>query len=464
MTQKSQVPRNVLDRLLAFLRHLGWSKALEREAHPLRSRRASSPAPGWWVVEGHKEEAVLLALAAPSEKGLTSPSRLYTQFEDLGSEVRELLDWWRDNPPVPDYLVLADEKHTLLLDVANEQYLAACEEAEDISELVLPHLNYRDVVRGSLANAPRRSTEEWGKELAGWVNHWTATIGAATGLERSRAREFVLALLLARQAEALGFAPGRQRLCDGAAAGRGKSGARSKSVSRAGASGGGASCPAALKRIWSALDMAGYLEAPMGQKALVGIVETLLPPELPHRWLASLNRLSGRRLRAEVLAVAVADEELRRVSWGAMVIDALAPPPGLEKDDDLSAWLRTVWDIPLDQLGYGPMLRAFTMVVEKLEEYSQRQRALAMRGKCTHLQLDLFTGELEGLTKTLGVEDPVAYALEHVLRIRTSVASRVRMTRLVLISRALEFHASKAPLLPPLPPLPATVPEEHSLP
>ena len=142
-----------------------------------------------------------------------------------------------------------------------------------------------------------------------------------------------------------------------------------------------------------------------------------LPPELPRRWLASLNRLSRRRLRAEVLAVALADEELRRVSWGAMVTDALTPPPGLEKDDDLSAWLNTTWELSLDGLGYGPILKAISTVVEKLEEYNQRQRALAMRGKCTHLQLDLFTGEPEGLTKTLGIEDPVAYAFEHVLRI-----------------------------------------------
>jgi len=451
-------PEKNLETLARLLRHLGWSRALEKSPHPLAGGRGTGGLPPWLALYARSPEVPTLALLSPVETPLTPLRRLYTQFEDLGDEVRRLLSWWRANPVRPDYLLLTDGHQTLLFDTETEESLASCEGPGELAEQMLPHLGYKDVARGTLRDYPRRTAEEFGKELGAWIGHWTATVGSSLGLERPNALELVEGLLLARLAERLGYTPGRSRIEDWAwtadSAGA-KSGGRS-----AGAAGGPAGAVRVLRRFWRGLDAAGFLTSRLSEKNLVALTERLTPADLADRWLSSASRLSWKRFQAEVFAAALADEELRHKSWQSMVTTGPPVPPGdLRHPEDPADWLHTQWELDLDQVGYAPVLRALDIAVEGLKEYNLSQRAVALRGDRAHLQLELFEPAPDGLTATLSLSDPVGYCLGHVLRVRTSSAERARVLRFVLASRALELNESTAPLLNPLPDLRQTVPE-----
>lgn len=449
-TEKTLDPEKNLESLTRLLRHLGWSKVLEKTPRPMAVGRSGAgvSASSWLALQARASEIPAVALMSPVEKPLTPLRRLYTQFEDLGDEVRQLLSGWRDTPGRPEFLLLTDGAQTLLFDVDTEECLASCEEPGELADQVLPHLDYKDVARGSLRNYPRRTVEDFGKELGAWIGHWMATTGASLGVERPNALELVQAVLLARLAERLGYAPGRQRIEDWAWEGTAR---KSKSDGGAGK---------ILRRFWRPLDAAGFVTSRLNEKHLGALMDRLAPADLADRWLGSVSRLSWKRFRAEVFAVALADEELRHKSWQTMVTSGPPVPPGnLRNPEDSSDWLHAIWELDLDQVGHGPVLRALDLIVDGLKEYNLRQRAVALRGDRVHLQMDLFEPQPEGMTATLSLADPVGYALGHVLRVKTASADRARMMRFVLASRALELNEPSAPLLNPLPDLRKAVPD-----
>ncbi len=459
---RSYDPTASLEILDRFLRHLGWGRALDKSPRPLVRGRVSATTPKWKARFARDPEIPTFAILAPLEGPLTPLRHLYTQFEDLGGEVRHLLSWWRENPPRPEYLLLTDGEQTLLVDAETEECLASCEVHTDLSERVLPHLDFRDVARGSLREFPRRTPDDYGKEMAGWISHWTATLGSSLKMERPSAQSLVESLFLARLAERLGFAPGKPRIEDWAWIGEGAggdAGSKAKGRRRQVA----ASSPALkpLRRLWQALDAAGYLRTfRLTERQLLALVERLHPADLPDRWLAGVSRQSWKRFRAEVFAAAFADEELRHKSWTSMVTGELpAAPVDPQNSEDSSVWLHTIWELDLDALGYQPVLRALDVAVDSLREYNLTQRAVALRGDRAHLQLSLFEPPPEGLTATLRLTDPVAHALANVVRVRTQSGERARMMRFVLAARALELHEAAAPLLQPIPDLRSAVPE-----
>jgi len=492
-----------LETLMRFLRHLGWSRALGAEPRLTEigsgggasggSGGSGASAPGgsaWISLELRDPQTPLIAVAALAKGHIASPRRLYSNFEDFGTETRRLLSFWRDHPPAPEYAILTDGQRTLLLDVAEEEILAAAEEAEELGEKILPHLDYREVSRGSLRTIARKPAETLGQDLRGWIQRWMSEWGGALDAPRAAALDLMEALLLARQAERLGFAPGRQKLEDWAwiSEGAGKASGNRAAKRNAGSREmpeepqGGAAKPergsagtartstsvrsasqaiAILRRIWSELESLGYLpRASSGRRGLIGWLELPGVGLLPDRCLASLSRLSTRRFSAEVFAAAFADDELRQRSWGAMVTGAADQhAKTCRVPENPPAWLQAPLELDLDTCGCGPVMQAFAKIVEGLCDYNLRQRAAALRGERTALQLDLFAPEPDGLTAALNVADPVGHGLGNVLRVRTRDAARARMMRFVLASMALELHSPAAPKLEPIPDLRLAVPD-----
>ncbi len=466
-TASSGAPIPPLDLFARYLSRLGWTRAHEAPRVEMGGgARAAGRAPRqpaaarWQAFFLGGKPGPTLCVASPETTPLTPPSRLYAQFEDMDGQTRHLLSLWRATPgAAPDYALLTDVRVTLLLDCATEEILASCEDPGEISERILPRLNRRDFERGALASLPRRPDEDYGRELAAWRFHWMNLLGAAMGAHVAGMAGFLDALLLARLAERLGLAVASERLEDwgwkhapAGAGGRSAAASRKTASSRA---------ISVLRRIWTELGKFGYLPggAAGGARTLLGAAERLAPGGSLDRCLASLSRLSVRRLRSDVFARASADEELRRIEWKAAVQGLAEPVAPWSHAAAPDSFLNTPWEVDLGATGPGAALRALDLAVEALRDFNRRQRAQTLRGGRPSLQADLFAPPPDELGGALYVEDPVAWAFSRIVRVKTRGAEDAALLRLAFAARALEIRARELSPLLPLPDLGVVVPD-----
>lgn len=432
-----------LRHVLSALGHLGW--ALRPGLRPQAFDARGSASHNAWSAAHYAPLAMpggemLLVVARDGE--MAPIGQAFRRFEDLTTDHRALLNLLASLTMRARYVLAMAGARAHFIDVLEEDVLVATESPEEFAERLLPLLDVSALTRGALDAFPRKTLHQRARELGDWTQLWTMKLGARLEPTPALVARFVEAVLLSRLAAAVGYAelqPSAALAAPSAAARRGE-------------------WVRAVVERWNLVQEGSprLLEAFVDEAARSGLL---------HDMLESLALLGTRKFNAEVFAEALADEPLRLLSWRASVVgEALIPASG-ETDSSL---LSQTFELDLDRVGTALLLRGFDELVTFARDRALDWQSATERGERPGVQLDLLASE----APRLDVRSVVAHVVRGMLRIRTTMPSRGAVARLLIIARALEWHARlgvgptplpRVAILMPPPSRTPAAPQRHEL-
>jgi hypothetical protein len=201
---------HVWTKLAGLLHNLGWSREEIGRAERLRIRRS-----GTQILFSLRSLSLgahpAIVLAHSTRRPLPPYRDLYQKYLDMGFAVKALLEKISREPTAP-YLICFDSKlRTYFYDVMREEILFYADQEKEFAEKILPHLDRKLISAGALEHVPRKSPERNGKELAEWINLWSAELGSKTEASRRVMRLWFQKVVLLKYYELLFGAAAHKR-------------------------------------------------------------------------------------------------------------------------------------------------------------------------------------------------------------------------------------------------------------
>ncbi|MDK2972321.1 MAG: hypothetical protein PWP23_2076 [Candidatus Sumerlaeota bacterium] len=410
------MPEDRLQHFLSLLSHLGWGLNPSSRPQPLGGRRRDDLASARWLALSLPDSQSLIVLAIAGR--LPALGEAYKRYEDFEPGHRAVLRALRDQNISGHYLLLIGENEAQLLDLELEDVLIDAVSRAEINERLLPLLDLQALARGSLSAFPRKQLRQRARELADWTQLWSTRIGGRMDLSTGMMARLFEWLHLARVAERNGSGP-RYEQCfeDFAATARGTSARRF------------------LEDRFRPLHGQWFLLQESSLKLMLDVVQQAGKDGILDDCLASYAMLSSGKFTAEVFAEAFADDELRHRSWRSSVTGELPEELRTEEDEERD-WLQEPVTLDLDRAGTVVLLRTIDVLTEKVRGAALDQLTALERGERPGQQLDLLALEPEDIAP----QEAARHVLKNLLTVRTADPLRAALARLLMLTRACEWH------------------------
>ena len=140
----------------------------------------------------------LIALAIPQGFHLPVFEDLYSRYLDFNFDLYLLFKHLELASPDTSYLLYFDEQRAFLYDIGAQECLIHCSSPGERAEGLFPSLEKKNVESGSLEAIGRKTGDQLGRELSGWLKIWSGELGARTDARKSTLERFCKKLILAR--------------------------------------------------------------------------------------------------------------------------------------------------------------------------------------------------------------------------------------------------------------------------
>ncbi len=139
-----------------------------------------------------------IALAIPRGFHLPVFEDLYSRYLDFNFDLYLLFKHLETNSPDTSYLLYFDEHRAFFYDVRGQECLIHCSSPVERPVHLFPYLEKRKLESGSLEDIGRKTGDQLGRELSGWVKIWSGELGSRTDTRKTTLERFSKKLLLAR--------------------------------------------------------------------------------------------------------------------------------------------------------------------------------------------------------------------------------------------------------------------------
>lgn len=180
-----------------ILQHVGWDpSALRfRRQFEVRTNPESETMPAR-LVSLMQESLPIASLFVIDGVRLPSGITLYQRFLDMSIEGRLGLRAAAHFSPAP-YLLIASPYECFLYETQGEELLLSATSPEDSAMRIFSHFDASGTCPDSLERIPRRNSQQWGKELADWLNIWCVKLGRSARIAPAVMRSLLLHWLIA---------------------------------------------------------------------------------------------------------------------------------------------------------------------------------------------------------------------------------------------------------------------------
>jgi len=411
-----------------LIHQAGWDPTSLRLRKKLEMRvgSRSEPVPGKLL--GLFHEGTLAAAVAVLE-GVRFPSgvTLFHRFLDMTLEGRLCLRAAAALAPAP-FVFVASPYECFLYDSAAEELLLSATSPEESAARIFSRFTPEAYADGALDRIPRRSPQQWGKDLADWLRVWGAKLGRASRMSpetlSALQRHWTLAwkeALTTREAKAsdsLGVTVlAANDPCEAAA---------------------GQPDPAEFyaRHIVAVSERfpIGMFKAYAERERVFWHDENVLP--LLTEFLAEARLLSKSKFRVENALFAFTDEETENKSWKAALTQEARIGQRLQRDD---LTIHGAVSVEIGQSGYGWALALLECLVRYWIEENLRRKEEAERRGPLGVQLDLFAPPPSGLHPKGYLDDVLLFALTHAFRVRTRSAEERFLAALLVAMKTMEL-------------------------
>jgi len=148
----------------------------------------------------------VIALAIPQGFHLPVFEDLYSRYLDFNFDLYLLFKHLELVSPDTSYLLYFDEQRAFLYDIGAQECLIHCSSPGERAERLFPSLEKKNVESGSLEAIGRKTGDQLGRELSGWLKIWSAELATRTNARKTTLERFCKKLILARYYRAL-FGP-----------------------------------------------------------------------------------------------------------------------------------------------------------------------------------------------------------------------------------------------------------------
>lgn len=189
--------QKILEPVLSVLHQLGWESSdfSSLETAALRAGTSKRAFKIFFVALLGKP---IIALAIPQGFHLPVFEDLYSRYLDFNFDLYLLFKHLELVSPETSYLLYFDEQRAFFYDIRGQECLIHCSSPGERTERLFPSLEKRKVESGSLEAIGRKTGDQLGRELTGWLKIWSAELATRTNARKTTLERFCKKLILAR--------------------------------------------------------------------------------------------------------------------------------------------------------------------------------------------------------------------------------------------------------------------------
>jgi hypothetical protein len=429
---------HVWEKLTSFLHSLGWSHEEIGDPQRLRIRRS-----GVQLLFSTRQLSLdsnpIVMLAHLGRRTLPAYRDLYQKYLDTSFSARALIENLSGELAIP-YLMLFDTKlRTYFYDVPREEILFYADQEKEFAEKILPHLDQKLVSTGALERVPRKSPERHGRELAEWVNLWSAELGSKTEASRRLMRLWFQKVILLKYYELVLGGVGQKRTTLQFLRDPGRLRQKTRHLLS----------PITflhrkLDSLYARYHMP-FFNLTHDERRLLRRLDRLRSKS--YLLFSEINQIATAKFSLDSFLFAFGDERLLHQSWKTdFTTRAIKLSEALIQSD---AVIYEPYVVQLEEVGYGWMLRVFEEIVEHWRSHNRRIREAQSLGRFPTLQPDIFQPLHPSVAPDGTISDVINFTLSSAFRVRVQNADQAETALFLLCAKILSLSKQfKIPLKP----------------